>query len=74
MTAANGRQCGGGQQVAPRACLNGNKLDFLIVHDVDMQSFGQVLREILTLDDETNRYVSYMQASHSRWSLTHRFK
>ena len=62
MTAANGRQCGGGQQVAPRACLNDGKLDFLVVHDVDMQSFGQVLREILTLDDETNQYVSYMQA------------
>ena len=62
MTAANGRQCGGGQQVAPRACLNDGKLDFLIVHDVDMQSFGQVLREILTLDNEANQYVSYMQA------------
>ncbi|TWT85127.1 putative lipid kinase YegS [Planctomycetes bacterium CA13] len=61
MTAANGRQCGGGQQVAPKAYLNDGLLDFMIVHDVDMQSFGQVLSEILTLGDESNEYVSYAQ-------------
>tara|TARA_R110002049_G_scaffold4601_1_gene31641 strand:+ start:22398 stop:23330 length:933 start_codon:yes stop_codon:yes gene_type:complete len=61
MTAANGRQCGGGQQVAPRARLNDGLLDFTIVHDVDIQSFGQVLNEILTLGDETNEFVSYTQ-------------
>lgn len=61
MTAANGRQCGGGQQVAPRAFLNDGLLDFTIVHDVDLQSFGQVLSEILTLGSESNEYVSYAQ-------------
>lgn len=61
MTAANGRQCGGGQQVAPRAYLNDGLLDFLIVHDIDIQSFGQVLRELMTLGDESNELVSYLQ-------------
>jgi lipid kinase YegS len=61
MTAANGRQCGGGQLVAPRAYLNDGLLDFTIVHDVDIQSFGQVLSELLTLGDEANEYVSYAQ-------------
>jgi lipid kinase YegS len=61
MTAANGRQCGGGQQVAPRAYLNDGLLDFTIIHDVDVQSFGQVLAELLTLGDESNELVSYAQ-------------
>lgn len=61
MTAANGRQCGGGQQVAPRAILNDGLLDFAIIHDVDIQSFGQVLGELMSLGDESNQYASYVQ-------------
>ncbi len=61
MTVANGRQCGGGLQVAPRAYLNDGLLDFTIIHDVELQSFGQVLAELLTLGDETNEFVSYAQ-------------
>jgi len=63
MTVANGRQCGGGQQVAPRALLNDGLLDFTIVHDVDLNSFGQVLAELMTLGDESNEFVSYAQLS-----------
>lgn len=61
MTAANGRQCGGGQRVAPNALLNDGLLDFMIIHDVDIQSFGKVLSEILTLDSKDNQHVSYVQ-------------
>ena len=61
MTIANGRQCGGGQQVAPRAMLNDGLLDVTIIHDVDLGSFGQVLSEVLTLGVESNEYVSYAQ-------------
>jgi lipid kinase YegS len=61
MTVGNGRQCGGGQQVAPRAYLNDGLLDVMIIHDVDVQSFGQVLAELLTLGDESHELVSYAQ-------------
>jgi lipid kinase YegS len=61
LTAGNGRQCGGGLKVAPRACLNDGLLDFTIIHDVDLESFGQVLSEIMTLGDENNELVSYAQ-------------
>lgn len=66
MTIANGKQCGGGQQVAPRALLNDGQLDFLVIHDVDIQSFGQVLAELMTLGDEANEFVSYAQLSSLR--------
>lgn len=61
LTVGNGRQCGGGMKVAPRACLDDGLLDFTIIHDVDLESFGQVLSEIVTLGDETNEFVSYAQ-------------
>jgi lipid kinase YegS len=61
ITVGNGRQCGGGLQVAPKAYLNDGLLDFTIIHDVDIQSFGQVLGEIMTLGNEENELVSYAQ-------------
>jgi lipid kinase YegS len=61
MAVGNGRQCGGGQQVAPRALLDDGLLDLMVVHDVDIQSFGTVLNELLNLGDEANQYASYAQ-------------
>ena len=61
MTIANGRQCGGGKQVAPDALLNDGLLDLLIVHDVEIQLFGKVLSELMALGDEGNEHVQYVQ-------------
>jgi lipid kinase YegS len=61
VTVANGRQCGGGHQVAPRAYLDDGLLDVAIVHDVDIKSFGKVFGELITLGDEANQYVTYRQ-------------
>jgi len=61
MAVGNARQCGGGQQVAPRATLNDGLLDLMIVHDIDLGSFGALLSELMTLGDENNEYASYAQ-------------
>lgn len=61
MAVGNGRQCGGGQEVAPRALLNDGLLDMMILHDVTFQSFGTVLDELFQLGDESNDHVSYAQ-------------
>ena len=61
MAVGNGRQCGGGYQVAPQALLNDGLLDVVVVHDVDLQQFGLVLNELHNLTAETNRFVTYRQ-------------
>jgi lipid kinase YegS len=61
LAVGNARQCGGGQQVTPRALLNDGLLDLMIVHDVDLSSFGTLLNELLNLGEESNRYASYAQ-------------
>jgi lipid kinase YegS len=61
MAVGNGRQCGGGYQVAPKAMLNDGLLDVVVVHDAEVQQFGLVLNELLNLTAETNRFVSYKQ-------------
>lgn len=66
MAVGNGRQCGGGQEVTPRALLNDGLLDLMIVHDVNLQSFGTVLNELFQLGDESNHHVSYAQVSSFR--------
>ncbi len=61
LAVGNGRQCGGGYQVAPKALLNDGLLDVVVVHDVQMQQFGLVLNELLNLTAETNEFVTYKQ-------------
>ena len=61
MAVGNSIQCGGGQQLTPHALLDDGLLDLIIVHDVDLQSFGNVLSEMNRLRDETNRNISYVQ-------------
>jgi diacylglycerol kinase family enzyme len=61
MAVGNGRQCGGGYQVAPKALLNDGLLDVVVVHDVQVQQFGFVLNELLNLTAETNQFVTYKQ-------------
>ena len=57
----NGRQSGGGQQVAPHAHINDGLLDLMVVHDVDLISFGNLVNEWIALGDESNQNISYAQ-------------
>jgi lipid kinase YegS len=61
MAVGNGRQCGGGFQVTPRAILNDGLLDVMVVHDADIQQFGSVLNELSTLGQEGGEFVPYAQ-------------
>jgi diacylglycerol kinase family enzyme len=61
MAIGNGRQCGGGYQMTPHAVLNDGLLDVVVVHDAEMQQFGLVLKELLNLTAESNRFVTYKQ-------------
>jgi len=63
MAVGNGRQCGGGYQVAPEACLNDGLLDVVVVHDAEVQQFGAVLNELLDMTNAANRFVTYKQVS-----------
>lgn len=61
LTVGNGRQCGGGQQVAPHAFINDGLLDLMVVHDVDLLNFGNLVNEWISLGDESNQNISYAQ-------------
>lgn len=61
MEVGNGRQCGGGQQVTPHALLDDGLLDLMLVHNVDLMSFGNLVNEWVTLGDPANQNISYAQ-------------
>ena len=61
LAVGNGRQCGGGYQVTPRAVLNDGLLDVMAIHDVELSQLGMVLNELLDLTADTNRFVTYLQ-------------
>jgi lipid kinase YegS len=61
LTVGNGRQCGGGHQVAPQALINDGLLDLMVVHDVGLLSFGSLVNEWISPGDESNQNVSYAQ-------------
>lgn len=61
LAVGNGRQAGGGQPVCPRAVLNDGLLDLLVVHDVKLMSFGNLINEWLSLGDDSNQSISYLQ-------------
>jgi lipid kinase YegS len=56
----NGRQTGGGIQVAPRACIDDGLLDVLVVRQISPTALLAAARELqqLPLDGE---YISYLQ-------------
>jgi lipid kinase YegS len=62
MAVGNSRLAGGGYQVAPKARLDDGLLDLMVVADVDVREFGELLSELMTLGDETHRYAIYRQA------------
>jgi lipid kinase YegS len=59
----NGRQTGGGFQVAPLALLDDGLLDVMTIHDVEVQEFGTLLNELMNLGAKENTFVSYQQMS-----------
>jgi lipid kinase YegS len=59
MAVGNGRQCGGGYQVAPEAILNDGLLDVVVVHDAELPQLGVVLNELLNMTAEDNQFVAY---------------
>lgn len=61
MAVGNGRQCGGGYQVAPNALLNDGLLDLVVIHDAEISQFGSVLNELMDLTSPDNRFVAYVQ-------------
>jgi lipid kinase YegS len=61
MAVGNGRQCGGGYQVTPKALLNDGLLDVVAVHDVEVPQLGSVLSELLDVTAKGNRFVTYHQ-------------
>ncbi|MCO6457101.1 MAG: lipid kinase YegS [Pirellulaceae bacterium] len=63
LAVGNGRQAGGGFQVAPKALLNDGLLDLMLVHDLDVTELGRVVSELLDVSAPDNRHVTYLQAA-----------
>lgn len=55
----NGRQAGGGFQVAPDALLDDGLLDILLVRDVDLEDVDAVLAELQDPTNTSNRFTLY---------------
>ena len=68
----NGRQAGGGMQVAPHACINDGLLDVLIVRQISPTGVIAAARELQQLPSD-GEYVSYFQTPwlevHSREAI-----
>src|SRR5215468_1770313 len=56
----NGRQTGGGIQVAPRACINDGLLDVLVVRQISPTALLAAARELQQLPPD-GEYISYWQ-------------
>src|SRR5207302_278225 len=56
----NGRQTGGGIQVAPRACINDGLLDVLVVRHIPAIALLTAARELQQLSSD-GEYISYWQ-------------
>jgi lipid kinase YegS len=57
----NGRQTGGGLQVAPRACIDDGLLDVLVVRQISPTALLAAARELQQLPAD-GEYISYWQA------------
>lgn len=63
MAVGNGRQTGGGYQVAPHAFIDDGLLDVLVIKDFPFSDLGILLNELLNLGAPDNKYVVYRQMS-----------
>lgn len=59
----NGKQAGGGFQVAPRAELADGLLDLVLVPAVTFPELGQLASELMNVGVEENQYILYRQLS-----------
>lgn len=62
----NGRQAGGGFQVAPHAILDDGLLDVMAIVDVEVGQLGAVFKELSDLEADANRFVKYTKLSEFR--------
>ncbi|WP_158773119.1 lipid kinase YegS [Cobetia sp. L2A1] len=56
----NGRQAGGGQELAPRALLDDGYFDVLVIRDFPIGRVGEVVEELETLPDN-GHFVRYVR-------------
>jgi lipid kinase YegS len=61
VAAGNGRQCGGGYQVTPRAVIDDGLLDIVCVREADLTRWAAVYQEMTHPDWEDNEFVDYHQ-------------
>jgi lipid kinase YegS len=61
MAVANGRQAGGGYQVAPNALLDDGLLDVVLVREFALRDMNAVVRELNALGEAEGRYLLYKQ-------------
>lgn len=61
-TVGNGRQAGGGLQVAPRALLDDGLLDLTAIAAFPPRELGAVLEELERFGDPSNRFVRHLRA------------
>ena len=67
----NGRQTGGGKQVAPRAYLDDGLLDVLVVREIPASKLLNAVRELQALSPE-GRYISYWQVPWANFEAARR--
>ena len=62
LAAGNGRQCGGGYQVTPRALIDDGFLDIVYVREADFTRWAAVYQEMAHPDWQDNEFVDYQQS------------
>ena len=61
LAVCNGRQAGGGYVVGPQARLDDGLLDVLVVPNVSVDAWGQVLHDLINLGQQPGERVKYLQ-------------
>jgi lipid kinase YegS len=61
LAVCNGRQAGGGYVVGPQARLDDGLLDVLVVPNVSVDAWGQVLHDLINLGQQPGERVRYLQ-------------
>ena len=63
LAVGNGRQCGGGYQVAPKARIDDGLLDVVLARDAAFVQWKAVYQEMADPDLEDHQFVDYHQAA-----------
>ncbi|MCG9754304.1 lipid kinase YegS [Shewanella insulae] len=62
----NGRQAGGGQELAPDAYINDGLMDLVALHQFPIEALAQVIAELQSPKAE-NQYVKYYRDTQASW-------